>query len=43
MIVRAKDNDGLTFPPEAEQALGQKADKYLELLPLYMQQQLKRK
>jgi hypothetical protein len=43
LIVRAKDNDGLTFPPEAEQALGQKADKYLELLPLYMQQQLKRK
>jgi hypothetical protein len=43
IIVMAKDNDGLTFPQEAEQALGQKADKYLELLPLYMQQQLKKK
>lgn len=42
-IVRTKDNDGLTFPPEAEKALGQKADKYLELLPLYMQQQLRKK
>ena len=43
IIVRAIDNDGLTFPAEAEQVLGQKADKYLELLPLYMQQQLKKK
>jgi hypothetical protein len=33
LIVRAIDNDGITFTPEAELALGQKADKYYGMLP----------
>ncbi len=41
LIVRAKDNDGITFTPETELALGQKADKYYGMLPQYMQQQLR--
>jgi hypothetical protein len=41
LIVRAIDNDGITFTPETELALGQKADKYYGMLPLYMQQQLR--
>jgi len=40
IMVRAKDSDGFAFPPDVEKALGQKSDKYMELLPLYMQQQL---
>ena len=42
IMLRAGDPDGLTYPPEAEKAIGQKADKYFELLPLYMQLQLKK-
>jgi len=41
LIVRAKDNDGITFTPETELALGQKADKYFSMLPRYMQEQLR--
>ena len=41
LIVRAKDNDGITFTQETERALGQKADKYFGMLPRYMQDQLK--
>jgi hypothetical protein len=41
IMVRAKDPDGFAYPPEVEKALGQKSDKYFELLPPYMQQQLK--
>lgn len=41
LIVRAKDNDGITFTGETELALGQKADKYYGMLPQYMQQQLR--
>jgi hypothetical protein len=40
LMVRALDSDGYTFSHEVEEALGQRSDKYLELLPLYMQQQL---
>ena len=40
IMVRAKDSDGFAFPPDVEKALGQKSDKYMELLPPYMQQQL---
>jgi hypothetical protein len=40
VMVRAKDTDGIDFPPEVEKALGQKSGKYFELLPPYMQQQL---
>lgn len=40
ITVRAMDSDGFTFSSEIEDALGQKADKYLELLPPYMRQQL---
>jgi len=40
ITVRAMDSDGFTFSSEIENALGQKADKYLELLPPYMLQQL---
>lgn len=42
IMLRASDPDGLTYTPEAEKAIGQKADKYFELLPLYMQLQLKK-
>ena len=42
IMVRANDTDGFTFPSEVEKALGQKSTKYVELLPLYMQQQLKK-
>jgi hypothetical protein len=41
-MLKADDPDGLSYPPEAEKAIGQKADKYFELLPLYMQLQLKK-
>jgi hypothetical protein len=40
ITVRAMDSDGFTFSADIENALGQKADKYLELLPPYMRQQL---
>lgn len=42
LLLKASDPDGLTYPPEAEKAIGQKADKYFELLPQYMQLQLKK-
>jgi hypothetical protein len=42
IMLRADDPDGLSYPPESEKAIGQKADKYFELLPLYMQLQLKK-
>jgi len=42
VIVNALDSDGFNFSPEVEAALGQKANQYFELLPLYMQQQLKK-
>ena len=42
IMLKASDPDGLTYPPEAEKAIGQKADKYFELLPQYMQLQLKK-
>jgi hypothetical protein len=41
-FVCSRDPDGLTFPAEAEQLLGQKPDKYRDLLPVYMQDQLKK-
>lgn len=41
IMLNANDPDGLTFPPETEKALGQRADKYFEMLPVYMQLQLK--
>jgi len=40
--VSAEDPDGFVYPPELEKALGQKSDKYFELLPPYMQQQLRK-
>ena len=40
ITVSAMDSDGFAFSPDIENALGQKADDYLELLPPYMQQQL---
>ncbi len=42
IMLKASDPDGLSYPPEAEKAIGQKADKYFELLPQYMQLQLKK-
>lgn len=42
IFVASIDPDGLHFPPEVEFSLGQKADRYRELLPHYMQQQLNR-
>ena len=42
IMLRASDPDGLSYPQETEKALGQKADKYFELLPVYMQLQLKK-
>jgi hypothetical protein len=42
VMVNALDSDGCTFPREVEAALGQQANQYMEMLPLYMQQQLKK-
>lgn len=42
LMLKASDPDGLAYPPDAEKAIGQKADKYFELLPQYMQLQLKK-
>jgi hypothetical protein len=40
---RSSDPDGCKFPRETEIALGQSAEKYRNLLPVYMQNQLKTK
>jgi hypothetical protein len=40
ITVRALDSDGFHFSPDIETVLGQKSDKYFELLPSYMLQQI---
>ncbi len=41
IMVHAKDPDGFEYPPEVEKSIGQKYDKYFDLLPVYMQNQLR--
>jgi len=40
IFIRSNDPDGLNFPAEVEQLLGQNPKKHMELLPVYMQEQL---
>jgi hypothetical protein len=40
--VPSMDQDGCIFPKETEIVLGQSADQYMNLLPVYMQNQLKK-
>jgi len=40
IFVHSNDPDGLTFSAEVEQLLGQSPKKHMELLPVYMQEQL---
>ncbi|MEI6890216.1 MAG: hypothetical protein WCL03_13165, partial [Bacteroidota bacterium] len=42
LFVRSNDPGGLTFPDEVEQKLGQSPKKYFEMLPVYMQDQLRK-
>jgi hypothetical protein len=43
IFTKSSDPDGCRFPRETEIALGQSAEKYRNLLPVYMQNQLKTK
>ncbi len=43
LSARSTDPDGIIFPRETEIAIGQQADHYRDLLPVYMQNQLIKK